>query len=136
MNDHRVKAGIRERGNQEVRAVAQENYRHRNGARRGPQGRNGNVGFEPAHQFLQDKDGAGDGGIKGGGQAGPGPGRHQHPAMGKRAAAQFSQEVRNAGPHLHGGPLPAQGQAGADGQHASQELHRQQGERGGGLLPV
>ena len=37
--------------------------------------------------------------------------------------------MRNAGSHLHAGPLAAEGQSGADGEHSTHEFHRDQDDR-------
>jgi hypothetical protein len=72
--------------------------------------------------FFQRKEDGGDRRVEGGGQGAGGPDRHEILEPLRRDAQRPSDERREARADLDRRPLPSHRMAGADGQHAGQEL--------------
>jgi hypothetical protein len=126
---------VGQHGDAEVRRVAEQHARHRDGSRRGAEGGDRDSVFEPLYQFLKNEDGPRDRSVESSGETSASPGRNQHPAAGPGSAEQSSYKVSEARPHLDAGALAAERQAGADREQSAQEFHRDQEKRSGWKFP-
>ena len=120
----------------EVRRIAEQHARHRDGGRRCAEGGDGDTALESLHQFLEDEDGARDRRVEGGPEARAGPGRNQHPAVRPASTEYLSDKMSEARAHLDGGALAAEREAGADREQAAEELDRNQAKRDRRKLPA
>ena len=114
----------------EVRRIAEQHSRDRNGGRRCAEGGDRYSALEPLHQFLKDKDGARDWRVEGRSEAGAGSRRNQHTAVRPGSPEHPPHEMSETRPHLDARTFAAKREAGADGKQSGKELYGDQAKRG------
>ena len=120
----------------ELGTVVEEDAGDRHGGGGSAERGDGDAGFETADQLFQDEDRAGDRRVECGGEACACAGGDEDAAIGPVAAECFSDEVGEAGAHLHAGTFAAEGEAGADREDAADEFYGDQPEGRGRELFV
>ena len=82
--------------------------------------------LEPSDQLFEHEHGPGNRRVESGGEPGAGACREKHPEVRRTPPAHPSDEVGKGRAHLHTRAFAAERQAGADCQHAADELDRYQ----------
>src|SRR5262245_33328324 len=103
----------------EIRRITEKHASHRDGCGRRTESRDRDPELEPTHKPLQHENRTRHWCVERGGEAGTRTGRKQHPAIWPVAAADVSDKVSNARPHLHARAFATERKPGADCEHTT-----------------